>query len=71
MGQRANKTNIFHSWPFNKKNYVLFLIGLVTVILGYTLMYTGETSSFQSIVIAPIVLVLGYCVIIPVSIMIK
>ena len=71
MGQRANKTSIFHSWPFNKKNYVLFLIGLVTVILGYTLMYTGETSSFQSIVIAPIVLVLGYCVIIPVSIMIK
>ncbi len=71
MGQRANKTNIFHSWPFNKKNYVLFLIGLVTVILGYALMYTGDTSSFQSIVIAPIVLVLGYCVIIPVSIMIK
>ena len=71
MGQRANKTSIFHSWPFNKKNYVLFLIGLVTVILGYTLMYTGDTSSFQSIVIAPIVLVLGYCVIIPVSIMIK
>ncbi len=71
MGQRANKTSIFHSWPFNKKNYMLFLIGLVTIILGYILMYTGDTSSFQSIVIAPIVLVLGYCVIIPISIMIK
>ncbi len=71
MGQKENKASIFHSWPFSKKNYMLFLIGIATIILGYILMYTGETSSYQSIVIAPIVLVIGYCIIIPISIFIK
>ena len=71
MGQKENRGSIFHSWPFNKKNYMLFLIGLVTIITGYVIMYTGETSSYQSIVIAPIFLVIGYCIIIPISIFIK
>ena len=71
MGQKENSGSIFHSWPFNKKNYVLFLIGLLTIITGYVIMYTGETSSYQSIVIAPIILVIGYCIIIPISIFIK
>ena len=71
MGQRTNNTSIFHSWPFNTKNYLLFIIGLVVIIFGYTLMYTGETSSYQSIVVAPIILIVGYCIIIPLSIMIK
>ena len=71
MGARDNKSGIFHSWPFEKKNYMLFSIGLLTIIFGYILMYTGETSSFQSIVFSPILLILGYCVIIPLSIFIK
>jgi len=68
MAQQSNKSSIFHSWPFGKKNYTLFLIGLVTIIIGYFLMYTGETSSFQSIVLSPFILIIGYCVIIPIAI---
>ena len=71
MGQKENRGSIFHSWPFSKKNYMLFLIGLVTIIIRYVIMYTGETSSYQSIVIAPIILIIGYCIIIPISIFIK
>ena len=71
MGQKGNKSSIFHSWPFGKKNYMVFFIGLVIIILGYVLMYTGETSSFQSIVVSPFILIIGYCVIIPISIFIK
>ena len=71
MGPKDNKSSIFHSWPFGKKNYTLFLIGLMTIILGYILMYTGETSSFQSIVLSPFILIIGYCIIIPLSIFIK
>ena len=44
MGQKENKGSIFHSWPFSKKNYALFLIGLITIIAGYVIMYTGETG---------------------------
>ena len=34
-------------------------------------MSTGETDSFLSTKLSPIILVLGYCVIIPLSILIK
>ena len=71
MTPKENNSSIFHSWPFGFKNYVLFGIGLLVIIIGYILMYTGGTDSFRSIVLSPMVLVAGYCVIIPVSIMIK
>ena len=71
MAAKKNTSSIFHSWPFGKKNYQLFGLGVTMIVFGYILMYTGETSSFQSIVLSPIILVAGYCVVIPVSIMIK
>ena len=71
MTPKENNSSIFHSWPFGFKNYVLFGIGLLVIIIGYILMYTGGTDSFRAIVLSPMVLVAGYCVIIPASIMIK
>ncbi len=50
---------------FTTKNYVLFIIGLVTIGVGYLLLSKG------SITLAPILLVLGYVIIIPLSIIIK
>ena len=32
-------------------------------------MWSGETTSFQSVKLAPVILVLGYCVIIPISLL--
>ena len=66
MSPKDNKSGIFHSWPFGRKNYLLFLIGVMTIVSGYVLMYLTA-----DIVWAPIMLVIGYCVIIPISIMIK
>lgn len=66
MSPKDNKSGIFHSWPFGRKNYLLFLIGVITIVSGYLLMYLTA-----DIVWAPVVLVIGYCVIIPISIMIK
>ncbi len=66
MSPKDNKSGIFHSWPFGRKNYLLFLIGVITIVAGYVLMYLTA-----DIVWAPLVLVIGYCVIIPISIMIK
>ena len=66
MSPKDNKSGIFHSWPFGRKNYLLFLIGVMTIVSGYVLMYLTA-----DIVWAPVVLVVGYCVIIPISIMIK
>ena len=66
MSPKDNKSGIFHSWPFGRKNYLLFLIGVITIMFGYILMYLTA-----DIVWAPVMLVIGFCVIIPISIMIK
>ena len=46
-------------------------LGLLTIILGYLMMATGETESIQSVKIAPIILIIGYCVLIPAAILVK
>ena len=66
-----NNKTLFHSWSFGKINYVLFGIGLLIIILGYIVMVTGETESIQSVKIAPIILIVGYCVVIPAAILVK
>jgi hypothetical protein len=52
-------------WPFGPRNYILFAIGLLVIIVGYISLSAG------SITMAPVLLVLGYCVLIPLSIIIK
>ena len=59
------------SLPFTRQNYYLFLIGLAVIALGYLALSRPPTSNFWSLTVAPILLVLGYCVIIPVAIMWK
>jgi hypothetical protein len=49
--------------PFTRMNYYIFAAGLLAIILGYI------TLSQGSITLAPILLVLGYCVIIPIAIL--
>ena len=51
--------------PFGKKNWMVLGAGLVSIVLGFIALASG------SITLAPILLVLGYCVLIPVGIMIR
>ena len=55
--------------PFVKENYYLFGLGLLTLIIGYITLSIGPWNSFWSLTLSPILLVLGYCVIIPVAIL--
>ena len=68
---KIDNNPLFHSWSFGKINYQIFGIGLLIVIFGYFIMATGETESFWSVKVAPIILIIGYCVIIPASILVK
>ena len=58
-------------WPFNKNNYLIFGIGVLTIIIGYVLMKTGEVNSFQSVRLSPFLLFIGYIILIPLSIFYK
>ena len=62
---RAYKAKDKSVLPFTSKNYILFAIGLFVIVLGYI------TLGYGSITLAPILLVLGYCVIIPIAIIIN
>ena len=66
-----SSSDIFHSWSYDKENYILFAAGMLAIILGYILMGTGETYSFQSLSIAPVFLFIGYLVLIPLSLTYK
>jgi hypothetical protein len=51
--------------PFGRKNYLLFGIGALVIVAGYVALAGG------SITLAPILLLLGYLVVIPWAILAK
>lgn len=59
----ANEDQV--KWPFGKRNYLVFALALVVIIIGYITLGQG------SITLAPILLVVGYCVLIPIALIIR
>ena len=57
--------------PFGKRNYLLLFLGLLVIVLGYITLSRPPASNFWSLTVAPILLVIGYCVIIPIAIMLR
>jgi hypothetical protein len=51
--------------PFGRINYILFAAGLLVITAGWFLLRGGHIS------LAPIMLILGYCGIIPLAILLK
>ena len=73
MNRKNKNTNLhlFENWSFSSKNYLIFGIGLVLIILGYFIMVMGTVNSFQSLTLAPIMLFIGYIVIIPLALIFR
>ncbi len=67
MGKQNTEDHVhlIEGWTFTRKNYFIFTFGVLLIALGYIVMASGETSSTQSLVVAPIMLFLGYVVVIP------
>jgi len=51
--------------PFTLVNYILFAAGLLDIVIGWFLLRGGH------ITIAPVMLIAGYCVIIPIAIIFR
>nr|WP_294894679.1 DUF3098 domain-containing protein [uncultured Pedobacter sp.] len=62
MAQKSNSTENNHvQFVFEKQNYVLMLISMAVVIIGFVLMSgTTDIYSFTKIVLAPIVVLGGF-----------
>ena len=59
---------LFESLNLKTKNYIIFGAGIALIILGYILMSIGEHDGILSSKLSPIVLIIGYCILIPISI---
>ena len=57
------------SFPLERENFIILGVGLLVIILGYVALSGNQVEGFSQLTVAPILLVLGYCVIIPVGIM--
>lgn len=59
------------SLPLGRQNFIIIGIGILTIVAGYIAMLEGSVEGFAPLVLAPILLVAGYCVIIPIGILYK
>ena len=64
--KRGQKEEVF---PLRRENFIILGAGLLVILLGYAAMLEGSVEGFLPLVVAPILLVLGYCVIFPVGIL--
>lgn len=62
--KRKEKDTERETVPFGKLNYILFAAGLIVITAGWFLLRAGSIS------VSPVMLILGYCVIIPAAIII-
>ena len=57
--------------PFSGKNWIGLAVGLAVIALGYVLLSIPPADGVLSLTLAPLLLVLGYCGIIPYAILCK
>lgn len=57
------------SFPLGKDNIIIIGVGIALIILGYIFMSENSVDGFLPTVVAPILLVLGYCILIPYGIL--
>ena len=55
--------------PFSWMNLILFLVSLFIIMIGYVALSIKPYNSFISLNVAPVLLVLGYVFMIPLSIL--
>jgi hypothetical protein len=55
-------------WPYTRVNAYLALAAMATLIAGYASLSVKPWDSFVSLNVAPVLLVIGYCVLVPAAI---
>tara|TARA_Y100000591_G_C21798669_1_gene680845 strand:+ start:1338 stop:1592 length:255 start_codon:yes stop_codon:yes gene_type:complete len=69
--KKPESRKIPNTWIFTNTNYLIFLIGLLMILAGYIIMANGEVYSNQSLIISPLMLFVGYIILIPFALLYK
>jgi hypothetical protein len=68
-GKQSKRVKVDDIFPFERENFIIMGIGLLFIIAGYIALSGNTVEGFSQLTLAPLLLVTGYCVIIPFGIM--
>lgn len=63
------KKKIIHALPLTTRNYQILGVALLCIVLGYVALSQEPWDGTLPLIVAPILLFLGYCVFVPVAIL--
>jgi hypothetical protein len=55
--------------PFTRTNYTIMGVGLAVIVAGYLAMWGQPIEGALPLVVSPLLLIIGYCVIVPLGIL--
>ncbi|MBL8007455.1 MAG: hypothetical protein JNJ56_07985 [Ignavibacteria bacterium] len=65
--QRKEQSHLH--FAMTSKNYLIIGIGIALIILGYFFMSENSVSGFLPTTLAPVLLITGYCIVVPIGIL--
>ncbi|MEX1138787.1 MAG: hypothetical protein WEB33_09040 [Bacteroidota bacterium] len=63
------KKVVVHTLPLTTRNYQILGVALLCIVLGYVALSQEPWDGTFPLIVAPILLFLGYCVLVPVAIL--
>jgi len=69
MAQKKKKN--LAALSLSAKNYWLFGLAVLLLIVGYIFLSLGPVDGVMTLTIAPIILVIAYCIVVPIAIFAK
>ncbi len=70
LRSKRQKKELSHlHFAMTSKNYYIIGAGIALIIIGYFLMSENSVDGFLPTIVAPILLIFGYCVVVPVGIL--
>ena len=69
MKNKKDDNRLLIRMGMTRENLYIFFAGIISIILGYLALAAGDTYDTLSLTVGPVLLVLGYVVILPLSIM--
>ncbi|HHL73088.1 MAG TPA: hypothetical protein ENJ29_11320 [Bacteroidetes bacterium] len=67
--RKSGSAKVALSLPFTKKNYIIFAISVAVILIGYIALAQGPAESYWSLTVGPVLLVIGYCILVPLAIL--
>jgi hypothetical protein len=67
--KKSRKEQSHLHFAMTSKNYLIIGAGIALIILGYVFMSENSVSGFLPTTVAPILLIAGYCVVVPAGIL--